>query len=144
MIKVYKNDIIYITINNTMSDTNTIDIKKKRNAEYQRKFRANLDEDTKEKINIEKAKAKRDKYNTDEEYKKKVNEANKQKALENRALAKTAREILNKPPPVVAPPPVSDIPYHCIYCNHTYTDKSIKKHLASIKHGVNVKLFNIK
>lgn len=124
-----------------MSDTNIIDIKKKRNAEYQRKFRANLDEDTKEKINIEKAKAKRDKYNSDEEYRKKVNEVNKQKALKNRELAKTAREILNRPPPVVAPPPVSDILYHCIYCYHTYNKNSFKKHLASSKHDVNVKLY---
>ena len=86
----------------------------------------------------------KDKDNHNEEYKKKVNEANKLKALENRALAKTAREILNKPPPVVAPPLVSDIPYHCIYCNHTYTKYSFKKHIASSKHDVNVKLYNMK
>lgn len=117
-----------------MSDVNQPVIDKKaRNAEYQRKYRLNLNADAKEKINIEKARKKREKYQTDENYRNTVNEANKQKNKEIRQLAKNIN--IPAPPPIVAvvePEPVNH--YHCIYCNTNYTKQTIKKHLLSNKH----------
>ena len=80
-----------------MTDTNTdsVALKKLRNAEYQRKYRAKLTEQQLIALNSNKASTNRNRYNTDTNYKFNKNLYNKNKAKDNRNKAKLYDSIIN-------------------------------------------------
>ena len=80
-----------------MTDTNTdsVALKKLRNAEYQRKYRAKLTEQQLITLNSNKASTNRNRYNTDTNYKFNKNLYNKNKAKDNRNKAKLYDSIIN-------------------------------------------------
>ena len=84
-----------------MTDTNTdsVALKKLRNAEYQRKYRAKLTQQQLIALNSSKASTNRNRYNTDPNYKFNKNLYNKNKAKDNRNKAKLYDSIINSTQP---------------------------------------------
>ena len=84
-----------------MTDTNTdsVALKKLRNAEYQRKYRAKLTQQQLITLNSSKASTNRNRYNTDPNYKFYKNLYNKDKAKDNRNKAKLYDSIINSTQP---------------------------------------------
>ena len=84
-----------------MTDTNTdsVALKKLRNAEYQRKYRAKLTQQQLIALNSSKASTNRNRYNTDPNYKFYKNLYNKDKAKDNRNKAKLYDSIINSTQP---------------------------------------------
>ena len=80
-----------------MTDTNTdsVALKKLRNAEYQRKYRAKLTEQQLITLNSNKASTNRNRYNTDPNYKFNKNLYNKNKAKDDRNKAKLYDSIID-------------------------------------------------
>ena len=86
-----------LTTTYNMTDTNTdsVALKKLRNAEYQRKYRAKLTEQQLITLNSSKASTNRNRYNTDPNYKFNKNLYNKDKAKDTRNKAKLYDSIIN-------------------------------------------------
>jgi len=80
---------------NTDTNTDSVALKKLRNAEYQRKYRAKLTEQQLITLNSSKASTNRNRYNTDPNYKFNKNLYNKDKAKDNRNKAKLYDSIIN-------------------------------------------------
>ena len=78
-----------------MTDTDSGALKKLRNAEYQRKYRAKLTQQQLITLNSNKASTNRNRYNTDPDYKFNKNLYNKNKAKDNRNKAKLYDSIIN-------------------------------------------------
>jgi CRISPR/Cas system-associated endonuclease/helicase Cas3 len=92
-----------------MTDTNThsVALKKLRNAEYQRKYRAKLTEQQLITLNSNKASTNRNRYNTDPNYKFNKNLYNKNKAKNDRNKAKLYDSIIDStltPTDIIQPP----------------------------------------
>ena len=81
--------------NITDTNTDSIALKKLRNAEYQRKYRAKLTEQQLITLNSSKASTNRNRYNTDPNYKFNKNLYNKDKAKDTRNKAKLYDSIIN-------------------------------------------------
>ena len=81
--------------NITDTKTDSIALKKLRNAEYQRKYRAKLTEQQLITLNSNKASTNRNRYNTDPDYKFNKNLYNKNKAKEHRNKAKLYDSIID-------------------------------------------------
>ena len=86
-----------LSTNYNITDTNidSVALKKLRNAEYQRKYRAKLTEQQLITLNSSKASTNRNRYNTDPNYKFNKNLYNKNKAKDNRNKAKLYDSIIN-------------------------------------------------
>ena len=84
-----------------MTDTNidSVALKKLRNAEYQRKYRAKLTQQQLIALNSSIASTNRNRYNTDPNYKFNKNLYNKNKAKDNRNKAKLYDSIINSTQP---------------------------------------------
>lgn len=92
-----KTDSNQLSNNYNITDTKTdsVALKKLRNAEYQRKYRAKLTEQQLITLNSNKASTNRNRYNTDPDYKFNKNLYNKNKAKDNRNKAKLYDSIIN-------------------------------------------------
>ena len=136
-----------------MTDTDSGALKKLRNAEYQRKYRAKLTQQQLITLNSNKASTNRNRYNTDPDYKFNKNLYNKNKAKDNRNKAKLYDSIINstlttqdtiQPPTDTIQTPTDqtltqsltlDTKYiFCISCNKSYNKYYFSKHLTSKKH----------
>ena len=87
------------TYNMTDTNTDSVALKKLRNAEYQRKYRAKLTQQQLIALNSSKASTNRNRYNTDPNYKFNKNLYNKNKAKDNRNKAKLYDSIINSTQP---------------------------------------------
>jgi hypothetical protein len=92
-----KTDSNELSNNYNITDTKTdsVALKKLRNAEYQRKYRAKLTEQQLITLNSSKASTNRNRYNTDPNYKFNKNLYNKDKAKDTRNKAKLYDSIIN-------------------------------------------------
>jgi len=105
------------TYNITDTKTDSIALKKLRNAEYQRKYRSKLTEQQLISLNSNKASTNRNRYNTDPDYKFNKNLYNKNKAKDVRNKAKLYDSIIDStltPTDIIQPPtdiiqPLTDI-----------------------------------
>jgi len=143
-----------LTTNYNITDTNidSVALKKLRNAEYQRKYRAKLTEQQLITLNSSKASTNRNRYNTDPNYKFNKNLYNKDKAKDTRNKAKLYDSIINSTQSstdtIQTPTDTTLTPtdttqdttqsstlhskhIFCVYCNQSYNKYYLSKHLTS-------------
>jgi len=99
LLKEYPTNTDYNQLSNsyniTHTNTDSVALKKLRNAEYQRKYRAKLTQQQLITLNSSKASTNRNRYNTDPDYKFNKNLYNKNKAKDNRNKAKLYDSIID-------------------------------------------------
>ena len=129
---------------NTDTNTDSVALKKLRNAEYQRKYRAKLTEQQLITLNSSKASTNRNRYDTDPNYKFNKNLYNKDKAKDTRNKAKLYDSIINStqsstdttqtPTDTTQSSTLHSKHIFCVSCNQSYNKYYFSKHLTSKKH----------